>query len=138
MPDHREHNVVLIYQPSGVKTNHQPMDYQPILQQLYQDFNDRHIEAVLAHMHTDVAWPNGWEGGYVTGHDEVRAYWLRQWQQIDPTVEPVSFKTRPDGQIEIRVHQVIKDMNEQVLSDEQLNHVYRFEKGKVRTMVIEY
>jgi hypothetical protein len=113
------------------------MDYQPLLRQLYQDFNARHIDAVLAHMHTDVAWPNGWEGGYVAGHDEVRAYWLRQWSQINPIVEPLSFETRADGQIAIRVHQVIKDMDGQLLGDSQLNHVYSFENGKVRTMTIE-
>ncbi|MFD2935122.1 nuclear transport factor 2 family protein [Spirosoma flavum] len=114
------------------------MDYQPILRQLYQDFNARHIDLVLAHMHIDVAWPNGWEGGYVAGHKEVRAYWLRQWQQINPIVEPLSFETRSDGQIAVKVHQVIKDLNGQLLSDEQLNHVYSFENGKVRTMIIEH
>lgn len=114
------------------------MDYRPLLRQLYQDFNARHIDAVLAHMHTDVGWPNGWEGGYVAGHDEVRAYWLRQWQQINPTVEPLSFEVRPDGQIAVKVHQVIKDLSNQVLSDQQLNHVYHFDHGKVRTMTIEH
>jgi len=113
------------------------MDYQPILKQLYQDFNARNIDAVLAFLHTDVAWPNGWEGGYVSGHDEVRAYWLRQWQQIDPTVEPVSFQVRPGGPVEVGVHQVIKDLNGQVLSDSRIRHVYTFEDDKVRTMVIE-
>ncbi|QKZ14464.1 nuclear transport factor 2 family protein [Spirosoma sp. KUDC1026] len=114
------------------------MNYQSLLRQLYQDFNARHIDAVLAHMHTDVTWPNGWEGGYVAGHDEVRAYWLRQWSQIDPTVEPLSFETRADGQIAIRVHQVINDLSGQLLSDSQLNHVYSFENGKVRKMTIEH
>ncbi len=114
------------------------MDYQTILDQLYQDFNARDIDAVLSLMHADVAWPNGREGGYVSGHDEVRAYWLRQWQQINPTVEPVSFQVRPGGQIAVDVHQVIKDLNGQRLSDGQVNHVYTFENGKVRTMVIEH
>jgi hypothetical protein len=118
--------------------NSQIMEYQLLLRQLYQDFNARHINAVLAHLHTDVSWPNGWEGGYVAGHDEVRAYWLRQWQQINPTVEPLAFETRSANQIAIRVHQVIKDLNGELLGDEQLNHVYTFEDGKVRTMVIEH
>jgi hypothetical protein len=113
------------------------MDYQPLLRQLYQDFNARQIDAVLAHMHTDVAWPNGWEGGYVAGHDEVRAYWLRQWSQIDPIVEPLSFETRPDGKIAIKVRQLIKDLDGRLVSDDQLHHVYSFDNGKVRTMVIE-
>ena len=114
------------------------MDYQPTLSQLYQDFNARNIDAVLAHVHVDVAWPNGWEGGYVHGHDAVRAYWLRQWQEIDPEVVPVSFQVRPDGKIDVGVHQVIKDLNGQVLSDSHVTHVYDFEDGKVRTMVIEH
>ena len=113
------------------------MDYQTTLKQLYQDFNDRNIDAVLAHVHTDVTWPNGWEGGYVNGHDEVRAYWLRQWLEIDPNVLPISFQVRPGGEIAVDVHQVIKDLNGKVLSDGEVIHVYAFEDGKVRSMVIE-
>lgn len=113
------------------------MDYQPMLDQLYQDFNDRRIDAILTHLHPAVAWPNGWEGGYVTGHDDVRAYWVRQWQQINPKVEPISFDTRPDGQIAIRVHQVIHDVAGQLLSDDILTHVYSVADEKVRTMTIE-
>ena len=113
------------------------MDYQTTLSRLYQDFNDRDIDAVLAFVHTDVAWPNGWEGGFVHGHDEVRAYWLRQWQEINPNVMPVSFQTRSGGEIAVGVRQVIKDLDDRVLSDSQVTHVYTFEEGKVRAMVIE-
>lgn len=113
------------------------MDDQTTLSRLYQDFNDRAIEAILPLLHTDVTWPNGWEGGYVHGHDAVRAYWLRQWQEIDPTVVPVSFQVRPGGEIAIGVHQVVKDLQGQVLSDSQITHAYTFEEGKVRAMVIE-
>ncbi|TDE11264.1 nuclear transport factor 2 family protein [Dyadobacter psychrotolerans] len=113
------------------------MDYQKIISRLYKDFNDRNIDTVLALTHTNVTWPNGWEGGYLHGHDEVRAYWLRQWQEINPKVLPTSFQTRSDGEIAIGVHQIVKDLNGQVLSDGQVTHVYTFEDGKVRKMVIE-
>ena len=36
-----------------------------LLEQLYIDFNDRNIDAVLAAMHPDVDWPNDWEGGFL-------------------------------------------------------------------------
>ena len=72
-----------------------------------------------------------------TGHDEIRAYWLRQWQEIDPKVVPISFQMKPGGEISVGVHQVIKDLNGQVLSDSQIIHTYTFEEGKVRRMVIE-
>ena len=114
------------------------MDHQTLLRRLYQDFNARRIDAVLAHMHTDVSWPNGWEGGYVSGHEEVRAYWLRQWQEIDPIVEPISFEAKSDGRIGIKVHQIIKDLEGQILSDTLLFHVYTFENGKVRMMEVEH
>ena len=114
------------------------MDYQTLLEQLYQDFNARQIDAVLAHLHTNVSWPNGWEGGHVSGHEEVRAYWLRQWQEIDPAVEPISFDAKPDGRTAIKVHQVIKNLAGEILSDSVLFHSYTFENGKVRTMEIEH
>ncbi|WP_080239409.1 nuclear transport factor 2 family protein [Spirosoma rigui] len=113
------------------------MDYQLLLRQLYRDFNARHIDAVLTHLHTDVAWPNGWEGGSVTGQEEVRAYWLRQWQEIDPEVLPTSFETGPNGQIKVGVRQIIRDLSGQVLSDSLLMHTYTFVDGKVKAMVIE-
>jgi hypothetical protein len=37
------------------------------------------------------------EGGVVHGHRGVREYWTRQWGLIDPTVEPLTIQTDPDG-----------------------------------------
>lgn len=45
------------------------------------------------------------EGGYVYGHDSVRAYWTRQWGLIDPIVEPQAFGSEPDGRIVVEVRQ---------------------------------
>ena len=54
-------------------------DIRAMLGTLYERFNARDVDAVLAYLTSDVEWPNGWEGGYVHGHDEVRDYWTRQW-----------------------------------------------------------
>lgn len=113
------------------------MDYQKTIDRLYQDFNNRDADAVLALVHTNVTWPNGWEGGYIHGQDDVKAYWLRQWNEINPKVVPASFEIRPDGDIAVEVHQLIKDLNGDTLSDSMVTHVYTFEEGKVRTMIIE-
>jgi hypothetical protein len=88
-------------------------------------------------MHPDVHWPNGWEGGYVNGHDEVRDYWTRQWQAIDPTVEPVGFKERQDGQIEVDVHQMAKDLQGNMLFEGNVKHIYTIENGLIKNMEIE-
>ena len=42
-----------------------------LLEHLYDRFNARDMEAVLATMHPDVMWANGLEGGFVYRHDGV-------------------------------------------------------------------
>lgn len=107
-----------------------------LLQRAYTAFNARDIDTVLNLMQTDVSWPNGWEGGYVHGHDEVRDYWQRQWAAINPTVEPVSFDETGDGRICVNVHQVIKDLDNNVLVDGMVQHIYTIENGLIQTMEI--
>jgi hypothetical protein len=107
-----------------------------LLQQAYALFNARELEAVLALMHPDVDWPNGMEGGWVYGHDEVREYWTRQWQVPDPHVEPVGFREESDGRIAVSVHQVVYDKSGALLIDRTIEHVYRIESGLIRKMEI--
>jgi hypothetical protein len=102
----------------------------------YVGFNARDIDAVLALMHPDVVWPNGMEGGYVYGHNEVRAYWSRQWGTIDPRVDPVGFRTEADGRTVVTVRQVVRDLTGTLLADQLVEHVYRIESGQIRTMEI--
>jgi nuclear transport factor 2 (NTF2) superfamily protein len=49
------------------------------LKRVYDRFNARDMEAVLACLHENVMWANGMEGGHVHGRDGVRNYWTRQW-----------------------------------------------------------
>jgi len=44
-----------------------------LLRRVYELFNRRDIERVLAAMHPDVIWANGMEGGHAHGRDEVRS-----------------------------------------------------------------
>ena len=113
------------------------MDFQDIIPKLYKAFNQRNIDGALAHFHLDVQWPNGWEGGYVFGHNGVRDYWTRQWSEIDPHVGPLHIAELPDGRVAVDVHAVAKDMDGNLLFDSQLRHIYTFEDGMVRTMEIE-
>ena len=63
---------------------------EQLIRDLYASFNARDIEAVLAHLHPDVDWPNAWENGRLRGHAAVRDYWTRQFAAIDGHVEPIS------------------------------------------------
>ena len=107
-------------------------DEVDILRRVYALFNARDMESVLAAMHEDVVWANGMEGGHVHGREGVRSYWTRQWAMIDPHVEPVEFTRGPDGEIVVEVHQVVRDLEGNLLADQMVGHLFRMENGLVR------
>jgi hypothetical protein len=107
------------------------------IKQLYAAFNRRDVDGLLAAMADDVRWPNGWEGGWLSGRSEVRDYWARQWQVIDPTVDPVDSVERIDGTTAVRVHQVVREKDGTVIADQQVVHVYRFDGEAIAEMIIE-
>lgn len=102
----------------------------------YAAFNARDIDAALATTTPDVAWPKAFKGGYVQGHQAVRAYWTEQWSEINPHVEPVAFHPEDSGRILVDVHQVVRDLAGTVLSDEHVGHRYTIEHGLIQTMEI--
>jgi len=107
-----------------------------LLQKAYTAFNARDIDAALATMKPDVEWPNGMEGGTVHGHEGVRAYWTRQWGMINPHVDPVSFNPDSSGRIVVGVHQVVRDLAGNLLTDRMVEHIYSLEDGLIRSMEI--
>jgi ketosteroid isomerase-like protein len=109
---------------------------EELLKGAYAAFNARDIERALVLMHPDVDWPNGMEGGRVRGHEEVRAYWTRQFGLIDSHVEPVGFEELEDGRLAVEVHQVVRDLDGKSLSDTRIRHVYSFREGVVERMEI--
>ena len=113
------------------------MTDRDLITSIYAAFNRRDIDAVLANMHPEVDWPNGMEGGRVHGREAVRQYWLRQWSQIDPRVEPQGFSTDASGAIIVDVHQVIRDLDSNVLADRMVQHVYLIRDGLIHCMEIQ-
>jgi hypothetical protein len=107
-------------------------DKVTLLKHLYQGFNARDMESVLAAMHEDVVWANGMEGGHVKSRAGVRSYWTRQWAMIDPHVEPVGFSERPDGAVVVEVHQVVRDLQGNLLADKTVGHIFQIEDGLVK------
>ena len=101
------------------------------LKLVYQGFNARDIEAVLAALHPDVTWANGMEGGHVYGREAVRSYWTRQWATVDPRVEPTAFSTGGDGETIVEVHQRVRDLQGAVLVDQMVGHIFRIENGLI-------
>src|SRR5262245_54693773 len=106
-------------------------DVETLLRRCYDAFNRRDLEGALAMMHPDVTWPNGWEGGWVNGRDGVRQYWQRQWAALDPRVEPGAITWNSEGRLTVSVHQIVRDLTGQVLSDGTVEHVYELQDGLV-------
>lgn len=106
------------------------------LSAVYQAFNARDIDAALAALHPQVDWPNGMEGGRLRGRDRVRAYWARQWSLIDPRVVPLRFEQDGAGRIMVDVHQIVRDLAGNTLSDRIVQHVYTIRDGLVEHMEI--
>jgi len=109
---------------------------EELFRRTYEAFNRRDIETILAAMHPEVDWPNGWEGGRVFGPDAVRAYWLRQWNEVDPLVYPMAFAEDADGRTVIDVRQVVRDRGGNVIRDQRVEHVYTVEDRLIRRMDI--
>ena len=110
---------------------------ESLIKKAYAAFNDRDIEKALTCMQPGVQWSKAWEGGYISGHDEIRAYWTRQWQELNPNVDPVGFTEKPNGSLVVDVRQQVKDLQGNSVFDGTVKHVYTFEDGLIKTMDIE-
>ena len=111
--------------------------FSDLIKKAYAAFNERNIEKALSTMQPRVQWSKAWEGGYISGHDEIRQYWTRQWKEINPSVEPIVFTERPDGSLEVQVHQRVKDLQGNSIFDGTVKHIYTFENSLIKTMDIE-
>jgi hypothetical protein len=114
----------------------QPAPEIQLLRAAYAAFNGRDIDAALALMTPDVAWPKAFKGGFVRGPEEVRAYWTEQWSEIDPHVEPVAFYPEEAGRIWVEVHQVVRDLAGAVLADEHVGHRFTLEHCLIQAMEV--
>ena len=100
----------------------------------YAAFNKRDIDGALALMTEDVTWPRASEGGRVIGKEEVRAYWTRQWAEFDPHVEPLAITEGDGGKIRVRVHQLVRNLQGDVLSDSEILHIFTVNNGLIAAM----
>ncbi|MBD2449305.1 nuclear transport factor 2 family protein [Nostoc sp. FACHB-152] len=104
---------------------------QQFLQNLYDAFNNREIETIISFMQPDVKWANGLEGGFVYGCDAVREYWTNQFKIIQPQLEPLDYETDDDGRDVVTVHQIIKDLQGNLLADMTVQQIFTIENNLI-------
>jgi hypothetical protein len=109
---------------------------QALIAQAYAAFNRRDVDGALALMSENVDWPKASEGGRVVGKEEIRAYWTRQWAEFNPNVEPVEVTEREAGRTEVKVHQLVKNLDGDIISDQTLSHVFTIANGLIERMDI--
>jgi hypothetical protein len=101
------------------------------LQNLYDAFNKREIETIISAMRPDVKWANGLEGGFVYGQGAVREYWSNQFKNIQPQLETLKIETDENNRDIVTVHQIIKDLQGNVLADATIHQIFTIEDGLI-------
>jgi ketosteroid isomerase-like protein len=111
-------------------------DNKTIIEEAYSAFNKRDVDGALALMTQDVSWPKASEGGTVVGKEAIRAYWTRQWGDFDPHVEPLAMTEEEDGRLRVRVRQLVKNLQGDILSDSEVVHVFTMSGGLISSMYL--
>jgi hypothetical protein len=113
-----------------------PDERRSMIEKLYRAFNERDIEGVMVNLAPGVDWPNAKTGGRLPGRAAVRAYWLKQWQETDPRVEPLQIDIAPDGSAHVRVDQLVRSLDGKILQNRQVGHDYQFDGAFISRMTI--
>jgi hypothetical protein len=88
-------------------------------------------------MSENVSWPKASEGGRVAGKQAIRDYWTRQWAEFDPRLDVLEVVERRADKTDVKVHQLVKNLQGEILSDTELWHVYTIAKGLIERMDIK-
>ena len=112
------------------------MNTQALISEAYSAFNNKDINRTLALMSENVSWPKASEGGRVIGKQDIREYWTRQWINFDPYVEVLEVIDYENNKTHVKVHQLVKNLQGEVLSDTELWHVYTIRESLIVRMDI--
>jgi hypothetical protein len=110
-------------------------DAEQLLRTGYRAFNARDVEAAVELMHTEVDWPNAWEGGRVVGRAAVRDYWKGSSPpspaMSSPRASPMNRTAASRSMSTKSVHEV---RTGELISDSRVRHRYRLEDGLIVRM----
>lgn len=112
------------------------MNTQTLISEVYSAFNKRDVDATLALMSENVNWPKASEGGRVVGKQNISEYWTRQWTHFNPHVEVLEVVEHNNSMTQVRVHQLVRNLEGDVLSDTELWHIYTIHNNLIERMDI--
>ena len=107
------------------------------LEDLYNAFNGRDIEAFLNHLHPDVDWAEGPGAGRIHGRQEVGAFVEKAWKSGDPRVEPMRIDVSPAGdRADVLVHQIVHGPGGSIGENAHYIHAFSFDGAFIRKLDI--
>ena len=107
-----------------------------MLHDAYRAFNQRRVDDLLALLVADVEWPDVAGGRVLRSHDEVRAYWLAQFEAASPVVEPTDFVAAGDDLVAVVRQQVFDHAGTPLTDAVTVYHRYTFREEKVAAMTV--
>ncbi len=107
-----------------------------MIEEFYHAFNTRDLDMFLEHLAPGVELPDILTGGEIHGRDEVPAFCQKQWQEIDPTVEPMRINIAADGSAHVLVDQLIRALDGEVLQNRRVEHIFEFEGPFIRRLTV--
>ncbi|WP_439814483.1 nuclear transport factor 2 family protein [Zavarzinia sp. CC-PAN008] len=102
---------------------------------LYDAFNARAVEQILARLAPDVVWTDWLGGGQLHGHAALADHWHGQFLALDPQAAVRGIAIEDDGRLTVSVHLVVRARDGTILGDGAVTHRYRMGDGKVFSMV---
>lgn len=107
-----------------------------LLYEAYQAMNTRDVEAVLALVQDNVEWSDGTPEGHVDGREAVRKFLINDWRIHPPHVEPVGLENRPNGNIVMHIHELVKDSHGNIQANRTVKHTYTLKDGLIARFAI--
>ena len=106
-----------------------------LVRRLYDAYNGRDADGLLALLTDDVDWPDG--PVRLHGKEAVRDYWTRQWRRVHTHDEPGEPVELDDGRVAVRISQVVTTPDGSPVSTGQFRHFFRIQDGKAARLDIQ-
>jgi NAD(P)-dependent dehydrogenase (short-subunit alcohol dehydrogenase family)/ketosteroid isomerase-like protein len=106
-----------------------------LVRQAYRAFNERDVEAAVALMAPDVAWPNLPQGGLIRGPQSVGAHWREQFRQADARIDVDEIAETDDGRVEARVRQIVRGA-QGARAEDRAVHVFSFAGERIKGLEV--
>lgn len=90
------------------------------------------VDAVMALLHSDVDVTDQLNGDRrLRGAAEVRAYYVWAFTLINVENTPTAFHPRPDGGMEVRIHQHVTSLDGALWHDGPVDYSFDFQDGLI-------